>query len=278
MPERHTPVFRPMSRSGRTISLRPSSWSRARAARCNGSLAPTTPRRRARRPCRRRRRPASAALFVLRGTVSRRAAIRRLHRVGQRQPACRLRSGSEPRDTPPRRADCLRRASSSCCAASRRGRTGRSSSSATAADRSPRRRAARARASSRSRLPPPQPGRRSRSSGSGRDEDEQRHAARPVGQVVDEVEQSRRRPSGDPRRRGRADSTRRSPRRIASRRRTPRSGRLRLGVASPAQPRQRPQVTFDPPSLHLVGDHPIDRGAELCFGRLRVVALEHSCV
>jgi hypothetical protein len=37
-------------------------------------------------------------------------------------------------------------------------------------------------------------------------------------------------------------------------------------------------VTFDPPSLNLVGNHRIDRGAELRFGRLRVVALKHSRV
>ena len=113
--------------------------------------------------------------------------------------------------------------------------------------------------------------------GSSRTDQHERNAARPIRHVVDEVEQIVVGPveilEDEDERIRLGDRLEESP---------PGGERLAPAVcarlASPAQPRQRPQVTFDPPSLHLVGDHPIDRGAELCFGRLRVVALKHSCV
>ena len=80
----------------------------------------------------------------------------------------------------------------------------------------------------------------------GRADDEQRHAARPVGEVVDEVEQRRRRPSAGPRRRARAAAARRAPRGSAARPRTPRSRRSRAGCRRRLEPDERPQVALDP--------------------------------
>ena len=91
-----------------------------------------------------------------------------------------------------------------------------------------------------------------------------RHAARPVDQVIDEVEQARRPPSADPRRRApaavRSASASKNRRQAANdsfRRSTP-------GSTSSPSPTSGTQMALDPVGLCLLGHDRPDRAAQLC--------------
>ena len=228
-------------RSRRTKSLRSSAWSSS-LDRPRGRCRRASRARRPRTPCRARRRPAAAPsppgaspsrrAAMMPWTVSGRAA-RRLAALLE-HPGVLLRVqrvAARPRE---RASACVvgRRAAAARAArrsgARCRRRTSGESASVSAFD-----------------LPPPQAGRRSSSSGRAVADDEERDTARPVDEVVDEVEQVRRPPSAGPRRRAPAAAARRAPRRTAARRRTPRARRSApLNVVAEAD--ERPQVADDP--------------------------------
>ena len=175
-----------------------------------------------------------SSAFSSGASASRRAAIDALHRLGQRQlvaPSPRSRRACAR--TPPRRAGCRPRAQQRLLRRRRRARRGRGARASSR--RSRRRRAAPSESVSALRLPPPQPGRRSSSSGRAVPTTSSGTSRRPVGELVDEVEQAVVGPVQILEDEHERAAARRAPREAAARPRTP-----RRASAAPPPRRGRP--------------------------------------